>query len=141
LSTLDTKALRQKWLTLYGDAPRPAFNRSMMIRAIAYRIQQRALGGLKPATRRFLRQFLDDSGTKRHVQPPRALTPGTVLGREWHGTSHQVTVLDTGCSWRGKRYASLSEVARAITGARWSGPRFFGVGLSRGKRLNGTSQG
>jgi hypothetical protein len=66
---------------------------------------------------------------------------GTVLVREWHGTTHQVTILETGCGWRGKRYRSPSDVARAITGTPWSGPRFFGLGRRREERRHGTRQG
>jgi len=93
-----------------------------MIRAVAYKMQERALGGLSAATRRRL------SGQEpAPVRRRRALSPGTVLIREWHGVGHQVTIIEKGVLYRGKRYRSMSEVARLITGARWSGPRFFGV--------------
>ena len=93
-----------------------------MIRAVAYKLQERALGGLSAATRRLL------SGQgPAPVRRRRALSPGTVLIREWHGVGHQVTILEKGVLYRGERYRSMSEVARLITGARWSGPRFFGV--------------
>ena len=142
LSALDAKKLSQKWLTLCGAAAPPGLSRLLMIRALAYRLQERALGGLKPATRRFLRQFSDNADAGRSAGPCRTAEPGTVLVREWHGTSHQITVLETGArSWRGKRYRSLSEVARAITGTRWSGPRFFGLGRARKEHRHGTRQG
>ena len=141
LSTLDAKALRQRWLTLCGVAPPLGLGRSVIIRAIAYQIQERALGGLKPATRRVLRRFSDGAEGGQPALPPGSVRPGTVLVREWHGTSHQVTVLETGCSWRGRRYRSLSEVAREITGTRWSGPRFFGLGNASNERHDGTRQG
>jgi hypothetical protein len=136
LSALDPTALKQLWATLCGAAPPPGLNRPLLIRALAYRMQERALGGLKPATRRFLLQVSEDADHERTgpVRPPRAAQPGMVLVREWHGTSHRVTVLETACAWRGKRYRSLSEVARAITGTRWSGPRFFGLGRTRDRR-------
>ena len=140
LSALTTKTLKQRWLSLGGAGPPPGLGRSLLVRVIAYRIQERAFGGLKPATRRFLNQFSDDAGTGRppHARPSRTATPGTVLVRAWHGTSHRVTVLDQGCTWRGTRYRSLSAVARAITGVRWSGPRFFGLGQAEQARRNGT---
>ncbi len=140
LATLNAKALKEKWLTLCGAAPPPGLSRPWMIRALAYHIQEQALGGLKPATRRFLRQFAADAdaGQTSPARPSRTVQPDTVLVREWHGTSHRVTVLETGCSWRGRRYRSLSEVARAITGTRWSGPRFFGLGRAQEERRNGT---
>jgi hypothetical protein len=143
LSTLDAKTLKQQWVAVCGAAPPPGVNRSVLIRALAYRMQERALGGLKPATRRFLRQFADpaQAGRTARGRPSGTVRPGAVLVREWHGTSHQVTVLETGCSWRGKRYRSLSEVAREITGTRWSGPRFFGLGRAREERHHGTRQG
>ena len=141
LSTLDAKSLRQQWLALCGAAPPPGLSRSMMLWALAYRMQERALGGLTPATRRFLRRFADDAEAGQPAPPSGAVPPGTVLVREWHGTSHQVTVLETGCTWRGTRYRSLSEVARKITGTRWSGPRFFGLERAREDRCHGPSQG
>ena len=93
LSALDAKNLRQKWLALCGAAPPPGLGRLLMIRALAYRLQEQALGGLKPSTRRFLRQFSDDTDAGPPPRPCRTMEPGTVLVREWHGTSHQVTIL------------------------------------------------
>ena len=80
------------------------------------------MGGLSAATRRLLyRQG------PAPVRRRRALNPGSVLVREWHGVGHQVTIIEKGVLFRGERHRSMSEVARLITGARWSGPRFFGV--------------
>jgi Protein of unknown function (DUF2924) len=138
LGALDAAALKQKWLALYRAEPPPRLRRSLMIRAIAHRIQERTLGGLKPATRRFLSQFTNDAAAGRTLPPrSRAVNPDTVLVREWHGTSHRVTVLERGFDWRGKRYRSLSEIARAITGTRWSGPRFFGIKQLQEESRNG----
>ncbi len=134
LSALDTTTLRQLWVTLCAVAPPPGLDRRLLIRALAYRMQERALGGLKPVTRRLLLQLADGGEGKRPVAPSNSVSPGTVLIREWHGTSHRVTVLETACAWRGKRYRSLSEVARAITGTRWSGPRFFGLRRTRERK-------
>jgi hypothetical protein len=92
-----------------------------MIRAVAYKMQERELGGLSAMTRRLL--SVEDARAPRH----RVIRTGTVLIREWHGVAHQVTVGEGGVLYRGARYRSLSEVARLITGARWSGPRFFGL--------------
>jgi hypothetical protein len=140
LSALNTKALKEKWLALWGAGPPPGLGRAFLVQVIAYRIQENAFGGLTPATRRFLRQFaaVADAEPSPAVRPSRAATAGTVLVREWHGTSHRVIVLDNGCTWRGKRYRSLSEVAREITGTRWSGPRFFGLGHPQEERRNGS---
>jgi len=114
--------LAEHWAEYFGAAPPPRTSRSLMIRAVAYKMQERALGGLSAATRRLL------SGQEpAPVRRRRALSPGTVLIREWHGIGHQVTIIEKGVLFRGERYRSMSEVARLITGARWSGPRFFGV--------------
>jgi len=114
--------LAEHWAEYFGAAPPPRTSRSLMIRAVAYKMQERALGGLSAATRRLL------SGQEpAPVRRRRTLSPGTVLIREWHGIGHQVTIIDKGVLYRGEPYRSLSEIARRITGARWSGPRFFGV--------------
>jgi hypothetical protein len=128
LSKASMTDLRERWKTLYGKEPSGYIGRSLMIRAIAYRLQERALGGLKPSTQR----VLDRIGAGRSEAglepiPTRRASAGTVLIREWRGVSHRVTVLDHDVVYRGRRYKSLSEVARAITGTRWSGPLFFGL--------------
>jgi hypothetical protein len=114
--------LTEHWVEYFGAAPPPRTSRSLLIRAVAYKMQERAMGGLSAATLRLL------SGPEpAPVRRRRGLRPGSVLVREWHGIGHQVTVLEKGALYRGDHYRSLSEVARRITGARWSGPRFFGV--------------
>ena len=128
LSKASITDLRERWKTLYGKEPSGYIGRSLMIRAIAYRLQERALGGLKPSAQR----VLDRIGAGRSEAglepiPTRRASAGTVLIREWRGVSHRVTVLDHDVVYRGRRYKSLSEVARAITGTRWSGPLFFGL--------------
>jgi len=101
-----------------------------MVQAIARRLQEKALGGLKPATQRLLKKVAEDADAGRKVSAtakriePRA---GTVLVREWHGTKHQVSVVKDGFLYRSKRYGSLSQIARTITGTPWSGPLFFGL--------------
>jgi hypothetical protein len=99
-----------------------------MVRAIAYGIQERALAGLKPSTQRLLDRICDGrpGAALERIPKPRPGV-GTVLIREWRGVSHGVTVLDHDVVYRGRRYKSLSEVARVITGTRWSGPLFFGL--------------
>jgi Protein of unknown function (DUF2924) len=97
--------------------------------AIAYRLQERAFGGLQSEIRRLLKRAAVHAGQQKpmRVESSRKAIPGTVLLREWHGVRHQVTVLDHGAVYRGKRYRSLSEIARVITGSKWSGPLFFGL--------------
>ena len=99
------------------------------MRALAYRIQEKALGGLKPSTRRLLANVAAAASAHRpmRVAPQPTLKPGTVLLREWHGTQHQVIVREDGVVFQGKRYKSLSQVAHRITGTKWSGPLFFGL--------------
>ncbi len=122
-----TPELKQMWRDLFDNEP-PAFSRSYLISRLAYRIQELAYGGLKPATRAKLDALADaiDPKTvrKRVVDRPVA---GTQLIREWRGVENTVTVLADGFEWEGRRYKSLSAVARAITGTRWNGPLFFGL--------------
>jgi Protein of unknown function (DUF2924) len=125
-----TAALKQMWRDLYGQEP-PGFSRSYLVSRLAYRIQELAYGGLKPSTRTkldALADALDPMAVRQRVlDRPVA---GVRLVREWRGTEHTVTVLDDGFEWEGRRYTSLSRIARSIT--RWNGPAFFG--LRSGKR-------
>jgi hypothetical protein len=128
LSALDVSALRLRWAALFGAEPSPNFGRALLIRAVAYQLQEKASPGLKPATRRVLDRIADDSSKDApRSSPQRRASAGTVLIRQWHGVSPRVTVLDTNVVYQGQRYKSLSEVASAITGRRWSGPLFFGL--------------
>ena len=128
LSKLDIDELRERWKAMYGKAPSREIGRSFLTRAIFYRLQERAYGGLKPSTRRLLARAAEETASGSSNRPQtRMAQSGTILIREWQGTAHRVTMLDDGVSFKGKRYRSLSEVAREITGSRWSGPRFFGL--------------
>jgi len=129
LPTLDRDELLERWRTLYGKPAPPHISRPILVRAIAYRMQEQVFGGLKPATRRLLQRVAEEIRSGRpltSVQSP-TLKPGTCLLREWNGTTHEVIVLEDGVLFRGTHHRSLSEVARLITGSRWSGPRFFGL--------------
>ena len=124
LAELDRTALLERWRMAFGrDAP-PRLSRTLMEKAIAYDLQVKALGGLSARTRRTLRAAAkaDDKSVLGKL-PSR----GTRLIRAWHGTVHEVEVLEDGYLWRGARHRSLSAIARAITGTKWSGPRFFGL--------------
>jgi len=129
LDRLDGKGLKERWRKLYGADPPPRLSPTLLVRAIAHRLQERTLGGLKPSTRRLLQRIATDVNARRATLAASAprLNPGAVLLREWHGVTHQVTVLADGVRFRGKQYRSLSQVARMITGTRWSGPLFFGL--------------
>ena len=136
LAGLGLDQLRREWRRLHRAAPPARLSRDLLLRSIAHRLQEDAFGGLGPAARRRLASLARGSAAKgRPAAAPAAvrLKPGTTLVREWHGRTHTVLVLaDGGFEHQGRRYASLTRLARAITGARWSGPRFFG--LRRGTR-------
>ena len=129
LPQLDTDALKEHWRKLYGTEPPHRFSHLLLAYAVAYRLQEKALGGLKPATRRILTRVAEEaaSGQAVSVRSISKARPGTRLLREWRGATHEVILLDDGVLFRGKRHRSLSEVARIITGSRWSGPAFFGL--------------
>jgi hypothetical protein len=133
LLTLDIGELRQQWRGLYKTQAPRHFGRELLVRAVAYRMQELARGGLRPEPQRQLRRVaLQFKETGDATMRARAeLKPGTRLVREWHGRSYDVLVLDDGFSWQGTRYRSLSAIARQITGTAWSGPLFFGVKPNR----------
>ena len=129
LQALDTLALRARWHEVFGRRAPKHMSRDMLLRALAYQLQAQAEGGLSTAALRRLAKLAGSSnlGLQAATPPAPHLKPGVRLVREWHGEVHQVTVLDDGFDYRGARYASLSRVALAITGPRWSGPLFFGL--------------
>ena len=128
LPGLTWDALKARWQELYDGPPPPHLSRAMMVHALAYRIQEKAFGGLDPATRRELdRAARDLAQGRKPSSGPIAIKPGTRLLREWGGVVHEVIVLEKSVRYRGEMWPSLSAVAREITGARWSGPRFFGL--------------
>ena len=135
LEELSREELRHRWVDLY-DTPCPTYiSRVLMLRALAYRIQEQALGGLDRATRRRLDRATADLAAGRPLAAPAPkIKPGTRLLREWQGVVHEVIVLERGVEYRDQTWPSLSAVAREITGARWSGPRFFGLKEAAGDR-------
>jgi DUF2924 family protein len=139
LESLALNQLRSRWKLLYEIEAPPHLSRDLLRRAVAYRMQENVLGGLKPATRRLLRRVAEDARLRKptKVVPTRRVGPDAILIREWGGTRHEVTVLENGAMFRGKRYRSLSQVARAITGSHWSGPLFFGLKASAREASNG----
>ena len=132
--------LKERWRVLYRTEPPRRISRDLLVRALAYRIQEKALGGLKPSTRRLLAKVAGKASARLLIKvvPRPTLKRDTILLREWHGTQHQVIVREDGILFQGKPYKSLSEVAYRITGTRWSGPRFFGVTTDRQERRDGT---
>jgi hypothetical protein len=126
LPQLSTGALKALWIKLYGQPPPFRVRRELIVPMLAYRLQEQAEGGLSAVVRKRLRVLARADRTRL----PRAsvpLKPGTRLVREWQGHTHVVSVLENAVEYRGMRYRSLSEVARVITGTRWSGPAFFGL--------------
>src|SRR6266404_3651463 len=133
LLQLDISELRERWCRLYKADTSPRLSRELLIRAVSHRMQEVALGGLRPELQRQLHQIaleLKQTGaatTRLRSQ----LKPGTRLMRAWRSRTYEVLVLDDGFSWQGTDYRSLSAVARKITGTAWSGPLFFGLKLNR----------
>lgn len=124
LRGLDAVALRARWRTLTGRAAPRHVSGPLLLRLLAYRIQAQALGDLSRESLRLLERVADGHAVPPPVSRER---PGTVLVREWKGVRHHVMAMPDGFAWNGGTYRSLSEVALAITGTKWSGPRFFGI--------------
>jgi hypothetical protein len=122
--------LKDKWRELFG-AESPAYRRGFLIKGLAYRIQELTHGGLPPQARTKLDALVEENGTDKSAGSRKTdagnLILGTQLIREWQGVRHEVTVIDGGFEYQGRRYKSLSAAARAITGTRWNGPLFFGL--------------
>lgn len=118
------------WRNLYGREAPPGIRRELMVPFLAYRIQEKAYGGLKPARRsqllRIARDLEKNASTNHLILQPKAKA-GTRIFRRWRGESHEVLVTEAGYEYRGNQFKSLSEIARKITSTRWSGPSFFGL--------------
>ena len=135
LRELDLKRLRARWQNEFGRLAPEHLTRHLLFWIIAYRLQADRLGDLDAETLKVLKQaaWKEDPASavsenlaqldQRRFAPP----PGTVLVREWERTSHRVMVMPDGYAWNGKTFDSLSQVALAITGTKWNGPRFFGL--------------
>jgi hypothetical protein len=139
LADLTSEQLREEWRRLHRSQP-PRLSRDLLIRAIAYRMQELAYGGPSKATMRRLlssAKELEKNGSLVG-EAGRGVRPGMRLVREWHGRMHTVTVAQDGFEFAGKRYSSLTGIAHAITGAHWSGPRFFGLNQNPSDRDGAT---
>jgi hypothetical protein len=131
IRSLGIDALRRRWRAAFGRTPLAALSKDLLGRMLAFRLQERAFGGLDRESLGLLEGFARHTGSRgRHLKP------GTVLVRDYQGQRHTVTVVPDGFDWQGRTYTSLSAIARAITGTAWSGPRFFALA-----RPNGTSPG
>jgi hypothetical protein len=123
IEAMDRAALMAAWSDLFRSPVPKGLSQSFLRRFLAFEVQARQLGGLP---KRFLAN-LDGQNAAKAARSDARLKPGGRLLREWNGVTHTVEVIDEGFRWNGQGYRSLSAVARAITGARWSGPRFFGL--------------
>ena len=133
LEALTTADLRIEWRRLYRATPPTRLSRDLLIRGVAYRVQEQAHGGLSLGIKRRLHSLSEGSDQRDGSAAAPAITmkPGTKLVREWHGHAHMVSVLDDGFEYQGERYNSLTRIARRITGVHWSGPLFFGISKRR----------
>jgi hypothetical protein len=124
IGALGLNELRTLWRSTFR-APPPPFTKDITARFICWHIQEHAHGGLHQHAIKLLEGLV--CGDRQRAGRSRRLRPGTVLVREYRGERHTVTVVSDGYVWDDVTYASLSTIARAITGTAWSGPRFFGV--------------
>lgn len=128
LAALPPAALRAEWRRLYRE-PAPGLSPDLLARGIAWRLQEKQHGGLSPAVERKLVKLSgqDKSTPASPAMAPVSLRPGTRLVRSWNGQTYSVLVIDDGFRFNDQTFGSLSRIAEAITGTKWSGPRFFGL--------------
>jgi len=139
IENLNIDALRERWTLWLGGDPPPCQSGRVLRYLLAWRLQEARFGGLSLTVRQRLRALAKADG-KKPIAPLPALKRGMVLARPWKGKMREVQVLEKGFAYEGVVYRSLSETARAITGTRWSGPRFFGLkdgGVHKG--INGAA--
>jgi hypothetical protein len=126
LADLSPAQLKEKWTGMEGGAP-PSVPPALLRRLVAQRLQERRHGTLPALVARELKRIVSQGSTAPPPRPRVELTPGTRLVREWNGRTVTVEVLETGFAYANRTWLSLSEIARHVTGAHWSGPRFFGL--------------
>ena len=131
LKGMDRDALCKEWMKVLKHPPFKGARNITLIRGLSYHAQEKVYGRLKPSTLKRLQKIASShagDGCDTLGAPPAGKpSPGSQLIREWNGKTHTVLVKDDGFLWSGVTYTSLSSVAKAITGAKWSGPRFFGL--------------
>jgi hypothetical protein len=125
LATMSPAQLREKWSAV-GEGPAPAVPTNLLRQLLAHKLQERRHGRLSPLVARELERVLIGA-TPAEIRQQPTLTPGTRLIREWNGRTIAVEVREDGFAWEDRPYRSLSQIARDVTGAHWSGPRFFGL--------------
>jgi Protein of unknown function (DUF2924) len=136
LPQMDRAALREMWESLFGRLPEPGLRRETLVPVLAFRLQEKIFGGIRPSTARRLKTLAEECSVRQTLTEGRVprLSPGTRIVREWQGKLHEVSVLESNFAYCGETYRSLSEIAREITGTRWSGPAFFGLKKRRRAR-------
>ena len=133
LAGMSLKDLKAAWSAEFRHQPPKGLWRDLLLRTLAWRLQEKAFGGHERATLRLLEAY----GQKRAGdQRCQQLKSGTVLIREFGGVRHSVTLVQGGFVWQDKTYPSLSAIARIITGTNWNGPRFFGLREGVGKKAS-----
>ena len=127
--TMTYAELHLAWRRHYRAIPPKKMSRDILELGIAWKIQENKLGGLGAAVKRQIAELASTMEAKSDLAKPRAISlkPGARLLRAWEGVTHEVLVVEDGFLWAGRTWRSLSAIARAITGTRWSGPRFFGL--------------
>jgi len=133
ISSMSLAELTSEWEMLYKKSV-PTLSADLLSRSIAYRLQERQYGGLTTTARRQINRLAKQlgNGAEVSISPHGDLKPGTRLSRDWHGKTCHVLVMDEGFLFEDRRYRSLSQIANAITGTKWSGPRFFGLADRKG---------
>lgn len=121
INGMDRSECLNRWRDVFGRPPPKHLSRQFMKRALIWAVQNQIIGGLSARTERALMRIASGK------TPPAMAKPGSHLIREWNGRTYQVEVVGDGYSMDGRTWRSLSAIARHITGAHWSGPRFFGV--------------
>jgi hypothetical protein len=140
LPDMPIAALRVRYREVFRTEVPPAFGPDLLRRTIAYRLQEKAYGGLAPPARRILNQLVKAMAAKPtgRRELPRRIKPGSELVRTWNGKTYRVTVLAEGFAYEGDTFGNLSEIANLITGTRWNGPKFFGLRSGpKGEAANG----
>ena len=137
LERMDGKQLKDRWKELFGNEA-PGYNKRFLVKRLAYKIQENAYGGLPEETLNQMKDILKEAGydeqgihkenkNDEKDKKPRIPVRGARLVREWKGETHEVLVIKNGFEYQGRKYKSLSAVAREITDTRWNGPKFFGL--------------
>ena len=141
LPGLSRAELLDTWVQVVGRPPVRSASRELLVNTIAWHLQARQFGGLSPSVQRKLERLASGIARGEPVPPltSHRLRPGTTVERAWRGEIHVVTVGADGFTYRGRRYRSLSEIARLITGTRWNGPAFFGLRQDNGKTPMGSA--